>query len=97
MVAPLPPYTNTTQGVPLTTFGSSRVIFIPSSVTPFANTTETVEIIAEASTKVVVISQAPFANGTVDADGQSTPFPTGGMPMGTGTVPTPPLKTGTSP
>lgn len=77
-------------------------MFAPSTVTPFANTTETetktktVEITAEASTKVVVVSQAPFSNGTADANEQPTYFPTGGMNMGTGIVPAPPLMTGTT-
>ena len=102
MSASLPPYANTTQTteVSLTTLKSSRVILAPSAVTPFTNTTETetetVQITAEASTKVVVVSQAPFANGTVDGNEQPTLFPTGGMPMGTGLIPTPPLMTGTS-
>ena len=103
MAAPLPPYANTTltTEAALTTFESSRVVFAPSTVTPFANTTETetetVKITAEASTKVVVVSQAPFANGTADGNEQPTPFPTGGMNMGTGIVPAPPLMTGTTP
>ena len=105
MAAPLPPYANTTltTEAPLTTFESSRVMFAPSTVTPFANTTETetetktVEIIAEASTKVVVVSQEPFSNGTADANEQLIYFPAGGMNMGTGIVPAPPLMTGTTP
>lgn len=101
MAASLPPYANTTQIMEVPRFESSRVIFAPSFVTPLANTTETetetVEITAEASTKVVVVSQASFTNGTVDGNEQQTSFPNGGMPMGTGIIPTAPLMTGTTP